>query len=496
MARNSTIGLALITVFEKVLGLAKNLLFSTYYGTSNISDAFNIAVTIPDTFYALFGSGVNSSFIPLYESRPNREKNEFTCKTITATLILTSTLALLGMMGSGYIVGIFAPGFDSDTESITVQLVSISIWSVVFCGVNNLLISYLQTHKVFMAPELTNTVLNVLQCLGILVSVYYGYKWLATGILFGNFIQLVLLLGLSYRNGLSFRLTIPNYDTIREILLIAIPIFISASANRFNLIIDKAIASSTVEGGVSALAYADNLILFVKGIFGMPFITIAFPIITKLINEDSERVNTVVGGYIEGMLFYILPITIGFMYISSSIVSVVYERGAFDAESVRLTSDCLRWYSLGLPAFCIRDMLVKVYYARKDSRTPTVNMIIGISINIVLNIVLSRLIGLEGLALSSSIAAYIIVIILYIGLVKTNSFTIESVCIKTIVKICTSSIIMVFVLCALREEISSLPPILITLLSMAIGFVTYIVSMIVTRTYTLNQIRDRILMRR
>lgn len=491
---NKTIGLAFISVFEKILGLVKNLLFSLMYGTSGISDAFNIALTIPDTFYSLFGSGVNSSFIPLYHSRKDEHKNSFTSETINAVTVLTIIVASVGAVFSNQIVSIFAPGFDKATHILTVSLVRISVWSVVITAICNILISFLQIKNAFLSSGMTPVALNIVQCVGIVFSYYYGYYWLAIGILIGYLVQLVILVVLAAKNGYIYTPVIPEISTIKEILVLSLPIFLSASVNRLNLLIDKAVASSITEGGVSALAYADNLILFIKGIFGMPFITVAFPTIATIIaTKKSESLNRVIDSYMEGILFYIIPITVGCMCLDAGIVSLVYKRGAFNSQSVLMTSGCLAWYAIGLPAFCIRDLLVKIFYAKKDSKTPTINMFIGIGLNIVLNFILSYFFGLKGLALASSVSAYLIAILLYYKLKKNNDYILGTPALKQIGKILVATIVMLASISLIKRLFGS-HIIISTLVCTCVGFFVYITTLLCLRSYSIGQLKRMLLM--
>ena len=236
--------------------------------------------------------------------------------------------------------------------------------------------------------------------------------------------------------------------------------------------------------------------MFIKSVFGTVFITTIFPCIAMSVEKkDKKETNGFVGSTIERMMFFIVPITVGCMIIAEEIVSIIYKRGAFSDQSVLLTSECLKWYAIGLPAFCIRDLLVKVFYANKDSKTPTYNMFIGIGINVILNFVLAYFFGLKGLAMASSIAAYVIMILLAINVHKKDLFKVDSATLAKLVKITASSLLMLVCICFVKTLLAVLPVVASVCLMVAVGLMTYCVFLLLFRTYTPKTLLKRIIMK-
>lgn len=492
----TTFNLAFISIFEKMMGLLKTLLFSFFYGTSNISDAFNITLTIPDTFYSLFANGINSSYIPLISSLKNSEqKKEFNSKILCFLIIVTGTISVVSIPLSGFMVSIFAPGFDLETYELTSFLVQLCVFSILFTSISNLLISFLQTKKVFLLPSLTPLFLNIFQCAGIMISFFSGYYWLSIGILFGSFFQMCFLSIVSYKNGFSFKLIIPDKKTLKSIIIFSLPIFLSASANRINVIVDKAIASNFGYGNVSSLSYADSLTLFVKTIFAVPIITTFFPLFSSHVadNNTCQLKNDAISAF-ERITFYVLPITLGVMLLSEAIVTIVFQRGAFDSNSTKMTSECLTYYIIGLPAYCYRDLIVKMFYAHKNSRIPTINLIIGLVLNIFLNFVFSTFFGVKGLALATSVSAYITFLLLAIQL-KTKLGINLFASYSRLLRFIFASLIMIVAvaLSALCFNISNL--LLLTFVVVTIGIFVYGLSLVIMRVYTFRDLIRRFLMK-
>lgn len=489
----SSIGLSIVSVVGKILGFVKNILLSFFYGTSYISDIFNIMLTIPDTLFSLIANGINSSYIPIATSiEQEKERNRFTSEMISTITLLTCVISFLCMYFPDVLTSIFVPGFTSEAKELTQVLIRISIWSICFTGINNVLISYLQFKKRFISSGLTPVVLNIFQCIAIVLSFYYNSLFLAVGIISGNAVTFIILFLLAYNEGFVFDIKFNGLKYMRHVLLLSFPVMLGATANRINLVIDKAIASSISVGGISSLAYADSLLLFIKTVVSVPIVTIAFPIFsTHGKNKDYKSLTQSVSKTLLPLCVLLLPSMFGCIALSEKIVAIIFGRGAFNSDSVLITSSCLICYVSGLLGFCVRDLLVKIYYANFDTKTPTVNMIIGITLNILLNFVLSHYFGVAGLAMASSIVSYVIVVMLFFSLKKYLYYSEMKFVFLKIIYALIASIIMYFLIeFFVSLTIKTMGLFLSTLLSVIIGTITYIACILLFRVFELNELRN------
>ena len=167
------------------------------------------------------------------------------------------------------------------------------------------------------------------------------------------------------------------------------PVFVGVAVNQVNGLVDKTLASTLVEGSISALNYANKLNEFVMGIFIVSITSVIYPLLSKLsaANNKEEFNNSIVKS-INYVILLVIPISIGAMVLSTPIVKLLFERGAFDLRATQMTSSALFCYSIGIIGFGLRDILSRVFYSIQDTKTPMINGAIAMALNIVLNLIL------------------------------------------------------------------------------------------------------------
>ena len=201
--------------------------------------------------------------------------------------------------------------------------------------------------------------------------------------------------------------------------IIALPLIIGASVNEINIIVDKTIASNIAVGAISTLNYAKILSNSIVSLFVATVVTVIYPSISRMAAKDNLiGLKATVGGAINSIMILIIPATFGLMLYSYPITKLIYARGAFSTQALDMTSGALFYYSIGIFGYALRHVLFKVFYAMQDTKTPMINGSIAVSLNIVLNIILSRFMGVNGLALATSISALVSVFLLFISLRK------------------------------------------------------------------------------
>jgi putative peptidoglycan lipid II flippase len=232
---------------------------------------------------------------------------------------------------------------------------------------------------------------------------------------------------------------------LKKMLILAIPVIIGVSVNQINILVDRNIASRIIIGGISALSYASRLSLFIQGIFVLSITTVLYPMISKMaVTNDISGLKQSVSTSINSINLLVIPATVGAVIFAEQIVAMLFGRGAFDISAVNLTSTALLYYSLGMVAVGLREVLSKAFYAMKDTKTPMINASVGMFLNIILNLILSRFMGIGGLALATSISAIFTMSLMFISLKKK----IGALGIKTMatafMKILVASLVMGF----------------------------------------------------
>lgn len=410
MKRNIAL-IMIITLFTKFLGFGREIALTYFYGASATSDVYLIAQTIPTTIFALVGIGLATTFIPIY-NKVQKEKGEegahqFTSNVMNITIIITAVIIALVLLFTPQVVMLFASGFSGETMTMAVTFTRISVFGITLSGLIYILNAYLQLKDNFVIPAMISLPMNLV----VIFSFYLAYNTsdviLAYGIVASILIQLIFILPSVIKNRLKYRFVLDLKDVyLKEMLFLSIPVVIGTSVNQLNVIIDRNIASNVAVGGISALNYANRLNVFIQGLFVAPIVTVIYPNISnKVINEDFVGLKRTINDSIVYISLLVIPATVGAMVLARPIIELLFLRGQFDAVAAAMTAQALFYYSIGMFSSALRQIFSRVFYSYKDTKTPTINAMIGMTINIILNLILSRFLGIGGLALATSISA-------------------------------------------------------------------------------------------
>lgn len=470
----------LLTIITKVLGFAREIILSYFYGASNITDAYLISTTIPGTIFAFIGAGIATSYIPIYSNVLKNDgeeyANKFTSNLISIILILCSFIVLTVLSFTGPIVKLFASGFDTETLKLAVAFTRIGIVSIYFSGLIFVIDGFLQIKGKFIPSIISGIPLSIVAILSIILSSQGNVMMLAIGNFCAILVQLLFLIPSIRKSGLrySFNFRI-NDQYIKRMLLLSIPVIIGVSVNQINVLIDRTIASHLVVGGISAITYANRLNLFIQGIFVMSMATVFYPMISKMAAENEmKKLKATISEAITAISILVVPATVGSMVFSKEIVLILFGRGAFDQQAIEMTTSALFFFSLGMIGFGLREILTRAFYSLQDTKTPMVNAGIAVVLNIILNLILSRYLGLGGLALATSISGIFCTLLLFVNLRrKIGGFGIKQLSLS-FMKILFASLLMGLVS---RLSYLLLNGMLTTnlslLISISIGFIIY-----------------------
>lgn len=417
--------LAIIIVFSKMLGLLRDITLSYFYGASNISDAYLISMTIPVVLFGFIITGISTIYIPINNEIEKKNgsvrANSFTNNLLIVITIVITLIITLGTIFTEVLINIFATGFDGKTKEIAIYLTKTNLFAIFFTAYISIFTSFLNIKGKYIITAFIGIPLNIIVISSIFIS-YYSEKIvvLAIGNVFSLIISFILLYTFSKKEGYRFFAEFKPYDSyLKKMILMAIPVMLGVSINEINVIVDRTIASTFEDGGISILNYASKISGFVLGIFVLIFNTLMFPHISKMIvnQKNSEFIETA-NRTIMTVNFLIIPALVGLMVFATPIIEIIYGRGEMEEKSINETGRALYYYSLGIIGLSLREVLSKMFYAMQDTKTPMVNAVITIILNIILNIVLSKIMGLAGLALATSISAIVCAVLLYFSFLK------------------------------------------------------------------------------
>lgn len=446
--KETAIVLMLATVTSKILGFVREMVLGYFYGVSDVAGAYKIALTIPGTIFAIIGAGIATGYIPMY-SRVEKEKglltaNRFTSNMINVVMLLCTIIVIFVLAFTTPVVKIFASGLQGYELELTVMMTKFTIVGVYFTALVYIFTAYLNLKNNFLIPALVAIPMNIIVIVSIWLSSNMGVEVLAIGTLISIAAQMVFLAPFIRKTGYRHKLSLNRKDEdLKKMVLLAVPVIIGISVNQINTIVDKTIASEISINAVAALDYAVKLNGFVQGIFVMSIVTAMYPMISRMgVENNIVGLKNSLKEAIISVCLLVIPVTVGAMVLSEPVVRVLFGRGAFGEEGIAMTSGALFFYSIGMIGYGLREVISKAFYSLQDTKTPMINAAVAVVINIILCLILSQVMGMNGLALATSTAGIFCTITLFISLrKKIGSISLKEIIISMI-KISIASVIM------------------------------------------------------
>jgi putative peptidoglycan lipid II flippase len=428
----SLIGFA--TLCSRLLGFIRDVVIARLFGVYVYAQAFVIAFRIPNLFRDIVGEGAtNAAFVPVFsEYKIKHSKEEFwelANVVLNLLLVILMTITLLGIVLSGIIVRIIAPGFIADPYKLetTIRLNRIIFPYILLISLAAYSMGILNSLKHFAIPAFAPCLLNISI---IIFALLYGegIKGLALGVLVGGVLQLAVQLPVLYKKG--FRLDLFRHfkhPAAKTIGLLMLPRLLSSSIYQLNNIVDSIFGSLAFivgEGGVAILYFAYRLIQFPLGIFSNALSQAILPTFSTQALEDTQHnLKTTLSFGLRAIFLVMLPTSIGFMVLAKPIIGTLFGGGRFDNYSTDMTAKALFFYSIGLSSYGLNKILQSCFFALKDTVTPTKISFLSFILNVILNTILIFPMKLSGLALATSISGTIACIILFVLLkLKINNF--------------------------------------------------------------------------
>jgi putative peptidoglycan lipid II flippase len=405
------------TMASRLLGFMRDMLIAALAGTGPVADAFFVANKLPNLFRRLFGEGAfNAAFVPefsgLLASEGPASARRFAEEAISVLAFWLLLLTLLGEIFMPQLMTVLAPGFWAIPPkfALAVELTRITFPYVLLICLTAVLSGILNGLNRFAAaaaaPLLYNTI-SIAAMLGLSPYVPTVGHALAWGVSISGVVQLGLLFVAVRRGGMALRLPRPRLTPqMRLLLRRMLPGLVGAGATQLNQTVDIIIGSLLPPGTVSLLYYAERIYSLPLGVIGAAIGTALLPLLSRQVRSGEAAVAIqTLNRAIEYALALTLPATLALAVAAYPIVLVLFGRGAFDAESARLSAQSLAAYAVGLPAYVLLKVLAPAFFARGDTATPVKIGMTTLVLNLVLNLALMVPLQHIGPPLATSIAA-------------------------------------------------------------------------------------------
>lgn len=414
---------------SRVLGLVRELVLAALFG-KYATDIFYMAFRIPNLLRDLFAEGaLSTAFITTFSKKIATEGDEpawrLANKMATLTTVFMSLITLLGVLFSSQLVGWIAPGFSPEKAAWTILLTQIMFPFILLVSLAALVMGMLNAKNVFGMPAMASSFFNLGSIiagvsLGWWLDPHFGLRsliGLSIGTLIGGLLQLVVQFPPLRHVGFHFRPDFAWRDAgVRQILVLMGPAVIAASAVQVNVMVNSGFASVLGDGPVSWLTWAFRLMQLPLGVFGVAVGTVTLPVVSRFAAvHDIGGVRTTLGHGIRLAFLLTIPCAVGLIFFAEPIISLIFQRGQFNNESLIQTAAALQFYAVGLVAYSSIKVLAPAFYALNRRNLPMIVSFFSIATNYLLNQLFTFQLGWghRGLAFSTSIVAIINFVILY-----------------------------------------------------------------------------------
>ena len=413
----SSIVITVLMLIFKVLGFVKQAVIAYYFGVSSTTDTYFIAWGFVSGVSDTIVKSLSVSLLPIYTmfflSEGKNRAAELINGLIQLLFPILIFLALMIYIFSPIIARALAPTYIGNSKAMLIEYTRILAPIVLFTGVEFVITTVLDAHKSFYIPRMQSLIysLSVITCT-VLLSGKIGIKALILGQYITKVLFLILLIYFVKKYHHFFYVKINEIEGIKKIFITALPLFLGNSVFYFNTMVDKAISSGLGNGAASILSYSQIIEQFVSSIIignigGIIFVSFA----ENAAKKDKAQVLESLYSAINIMVVILTAVTVMAVISSRDIVSIVYLRGNFSYDAMLSAATVLVGYIISFIPVTIRDFVAKGLYAFQDTYKTMISSIICITINIVFSIGLSKVFGLLGVTIATSIARTIGMII-------------------------------------------------------------------------------------
>ena len=484
--RRNTLFIIHFAAASRFLIFIKDMITASRLGVSYQMDSYILALSTIMLVTKIVGDGILVALIPLLQEIQSKygiyKKVEYTNNLINITILISLVLFVTGFVGAPIIMRIFGPGFGPVELEKATFLFRIGLPIMALYWLKSIGGGYLQSEHAFRAGAKGGVSYELVL---ILYLVFFARDFQLRGLMVATILavvsQVYLIFSTMRDKGYRYEFRIDFKDRyIGKVFLFLLPIVLSVGVNELNSSIDNAIASTLPVGSIAELNYAYEIVNLFIGLFIIAVITVIFPILSESHSKkEIEELKDGIRHGVKTLLIFTIPIAIILMIMAEPVVMIFFERGAFGREASFFTSQALVFYALGLPAMALIPLMARTYYSIHDMQTPTIISVIALVTNTILNLSLAALIGNKGIALATSLASILAVVIGFVNLNRRLKFFrnegIKNMAIRLLLSsaVMVLGIILVYSLISISTENLLLYNVVTVGLSSSVGIILY-----------------------
>jgi putative peptidoglycan lipid II flippase len=395
-----------MTVMSRISGLARDVAFSAWFGSTPIMEAFIVAFRVPNLMRRFFAEGAFSqAFVPViseYRTHKSHAETRALVGHVAGTLgVALFVVSVLGVVAAPLLILAFAPGFlrQQGQFDLAVEMLRFTFPYVLFVSLTAFAGSVLNAHRRFAVAAFTPVLLNVV------MIVFAGLvgpmldnpaTGLAAGVFAAGVVQLAFQLPFLKRLDLLPRPRISfRNEGVRRILKLMVPSIFGSSIMQISILLDTLIASFLLAGSVSWLYYSDRLVEFPLGVLGIALATVILPRLSEHhATRSAQTFSDTLDWALKLVVVIGVPAAVGLALLAEPLMATLFLRGEFTPLDVEMAAASLRAYAPGLLAFILVKVLAPGYFARQDTRTPVrvglQSLLLGMTLAVAFVLVLLR----------------------------------------------------------------------------------------------------------
>jgi putative peptidoglycan lipid II flippase len=413
VARNTAI-FSIGTGVSRIIGLAREIVFASYFGTSGEASAYTIASLVPNLVAQLFANAaLSAAFVPVFTDLLQQGRRKDALKLASTLfwimLIVLGAVSAFFILAAGTIMPVFiGPTFTPALNDLTIGLSQVLFPVVLLLGLTGLLTGILQSYDEFTIPAISPAVWNliIIVLLVVLAPHFHGedkiYAY-AIGILAATGAQMALAFGALSRIDFRLHFTIDWHDPrIKQVFMLMLPVTIGLGIVNLDQLINSAFGSLVSVEAPRAIDNAFRIYMLPQGMFSVAVATVLFPVLSRLAaRRDAAGMRSTMGTGMRQINLLLIPAAAFMIVLATPITRLVFERGQFDAQSTALVSEALFWFAFSLPFAGINLLLTRTFFALQRPWIPTRLAAINIIVDIIVSVALYKPLGIAGLVIGT-----------------------------------------------------------------------------------------------
>ncbi len=460
------------TMISRLTGFVRDMVLADFLGAGAASDAFFVSFKLPNLFRSLFAEGAfTSAFVPLFSQKlvsEGRKKSLFfASEALSILFFFLMIFVLIFELLMPYVVTILAPGFIRDPEKIKLatELCRITFPFLLFISIVSFQAGVLNAFERFAAPASAPIILNLTMILSAFVIVpfmpipAYGF---ACGITLAGIFEILWLryalskIDIRLRPYMQIKKILKNPE-IKTLFKRIAPGVVGAGIYQINMALDTILVSLVGTGAISWLYFANRLQQLPLGVVGAAISVALLPILSKQLKSgDLTQSRQTQDKAVEYAVLLSFPAAVLMIVLARPMINILFEHGKFLSSDTLKTANALIAYAVGLPCYVVVKALMPNFFARGDTKTPVQFSAVVFAVNLCFNLILMKPFGHIGIAVATTISAFVSLFQYIYGLQKRGFWSFSKALILKIGKIITISLLMGIAVIALESAITHL----------------------------------------